>query len=81
MYKNFNTNRMMHWWLLTEEYGPELVYIKGKHNVVADALSWLDVKGTKIPNSPAAMADLFAKNDRFHTKLVVSIRISWIIHF
>ena len=40
-YKNFNTERVMRWRLLIEEFGPDLVYIKGTHNVVADALSRL----------------------------------------
>ena len=31
----------MHWMLLLEEFGPELVYIKGPDNIVADALSRL----------------------------------------
>jgi hypothetical protein len=29
----------MRWRLLLEEYGPELIYIKGENNIVADALS------------------------------------------
>jgi hypothetical protein len=33
----------MRWRLLLEEYGPELHYIKGEHNIVADALSRLDM--------------------------------------
>jgi hypothetical protein len=31
----------MRWRLLIEEFGPELIYIKGKHNISADALSRL----------------------------------------
>ena len=31
----------MHWRLILEEFGPELKYIKGENNVVADALSRL----------------------------------------
>jgi hypothetical protein len=27
---------------LLEEYGPKIVYIKGIHNTVADAVSWLE---------------------------------------
>ena len=42
-YKNFNTERVMRWRLILEEYGPTLKYIKGEHNVVADALSRLDM--------------------------------------
>ena len=41
--KNFNTERVICWRLVLEEYGPELKYIKGEHNVVADALSCLDM--------------------------------------
>lgn len=40
-YKNFNTNRVMRWRLLIEEFGPELIYIKGEKNIVAGALSRL----------------------------------------
>jgi hypothetical protein len=42
-YKNFNTERVMRWRLVLEEYGPELIYIKGESNVVADALSRLEI--------------------------------------
>ena len=41
--KNFNTERVMRWRLILEEYGPELRYIKGENNIVADALSRLDM--------------------------------------
>ena len=42
--KNFNTERVMRWRLILEEYSPELRYIKGEHNIVADALSRLSLK-------------------------------------
>ena len=42
-YKKFNTDRVMRWRLFLEEYSPDLRYIKGEHNVVADALSRLDL--------------------------------------
>ena len=35
-------DRVYRWRLLLEEYGPEIVYIKGVDNVVADAISRLD---------------------------------------
>ena len=41
--KHFNTERVMRWRLILEEYGPELNYIKGENNIVADALSRLDM--------------------------------------
>jgi hypothetical protein len=36
------SNRVHHWRLIIEEYGPEIIYIKGEHNTVADTISWLD---------------------------------------
>ena len=39
VYKHFNTERVMRWRLLLEEFGPKLLYIKGGDNIVADALS------------------------------------------
>ena len=41
-YKTFNSDRVMRWRLYIEEYSPELQYIKGTSNVVADALSRLE---------------------------------------
>jgi RNase H-like domain found in reverse transcriptase len=38
-YKNFNSDRVMRWRLFIEEYSPDLQYVKGENNVVADALS------------------------------------------
>ena len=40
-YKYFNTERVMRWRLILKEFGPELKYIKGENNIVADALSLL----------------------------------------
>eukprot|EP00804_Cyclotella_cryptica_P013229 CCRYP_007012-RA/>CCRYP_007012-RA protein AED:0.47 eAED:0.29 QI:0/-1/0/1/-1/1/1/0/158 len=40
-------DRVYRWRLLLEEYGPEIVYIKGIHNTVADAISCLDFGPTK----------------------------------
>eukprot|EP00804_Cyclotella_cryptica_P007671 CCRYP_015255-RA/>CCRYP_015255-RA protein AED:0.41 eAED:0.49 QI:0/0/0/1/0/0/2/0/541 len=39
--------RVYRWCLLLEEYGPEIVYIKGIHNIVADVISHLDFGSTK----------------------------------
>jgi hypothetical protein len=35
-------NQVYQWRLLLEEYGPEIVYIKGIHNTIADAISRLE---------------------------------------
>ena len=36
------SDQVYRWRLLIEEYGPTIVYIKGIHNTVADAISRLD---------------------------------------
>ncbi len=36
------SDRVYHWQLLLEKFAPEIVYIKEIHNLVADAISWLD---------------------------------------
>ena len=41
-YEMFNTEHVMRWRLILEEFGPELKYIKGENNVVADAPSCLE---------------------------------------
>ena len=41
------SDRVYRWRLLLEEYGPEIIWIKGIHNAVADALSRLDYDPTK----------------------------------
>ena len=39
------SERVMRWRLLLEEFGPNILYVKGKHNTVADALSRLNFNG------------------------------------
>jgi hypothetical protein len=36
------SEQVYQWRLLLEEYGPKIVYIKGIHNTVADAVMWLE---------------------------------------
>ena len=47
-YKNFNSDRVMRWRLFIEEYSPDLRYIKGELNSVADALSRLGILNTPL---------------------------------
>ena len=56
-YKNFNTKCVMHWRLVLEEFGPKLNYIKGEHNIVADALSWLDMEEKPISDDESFYRD------------------------
>ena len=50
----------MRWRLILEEFGPELKYIKGENNVVADTLSRLE----KSPNQEILnISELYGYND------------------
>ena len=49
------SQRVMRWRLLLEEYGPEIVYIKGHKNVVADALSRLPKQGDIVDDVDAVL--------------------------
>ena len=41
-YDTSTTDRVTRWRLLIEEFAPDIKYVKGSNNVVADALSRLD---------------------------------------
>ena len=57
VYKQFNTERVMRWRLLLEEFGPKLTYIKGASNVVADALSRMQLTDEDFSHETFAMDD------------------------
>ena len=60
-YKFFNTERVMRWRLILKEFGPELKYVKGENNVVADALSRLEISDNQdILN----ISELYGYNDK-----------------
>jgi hypothetical protein len=42
------SDRVMRWRLLIEEFGPEFRHIKGKHNLIDDALPRLELDDSKI---------------------------------
>ena len=46
-YNLFNTERVMRWRLILEQFGPELKYIKGENNVVANAFRRLEMSGNQ----------------------------------
>jgi RNase H-like domain found in reverse transcriptase len=58
-YTNFNTECVMRWRLLIEEFGPELIYIKGNSNVVADALSCLNITSEPMSCDHTIVTDFY----------------------
>ena len=56
-YKNFNTECIMQWWLLIEDFGPIIEYIKGPKNVIANALCRLYL--VSLPNDIQDMVDCY----------------------
>jgi hypothetical protein len=43
------------WRLILKEYGPEIVYIKGIHNTIADAISQLEYVSPDTPSKDATL--------------------------
>ena len=59
-FQNLTIQRVLHWRLYIEEYSPEIHYIKGKDNVIADFLSrveLLDGKTVSGLNDPATFQE------------------------
>ena len=46
----------MRWRLILEEFNPTLTYIKGENNIVADALSRLDIAPKSLSHLQTAEA-------------------------
>jgi len=61
VYKHFNTERVVRWRLLSEEFGPKLTCVKGVNNVVADALS--ELKTAEEEFSAEAFANELANGE------------------
>ncbi len=55
------SDRVYQWRLLLEEFAPEIIYIKGIHNTVADAISQLEYN----PNINATNEQNFANFAKF----------------
>ena len=50
-FKKFKSDCVMRWCLFIEEYSPNLTYIKGEDNIVADALSRLEIANKLMPKA------------------------------
>jgi len=61
VHKHFNAERVMRWRLLLEEFGPTLTCVKGVNNIVADALSRLEIAEDEL--SAKAVANELANEE------------------
>jgi len=66
VYKHFNTERVMQWRLLLEEFRPKLTHVKGSNNIVADALSRLDIAEEEF-SAEAYTGELADEEEEFPT--------------
>ncbi len=56
--------RVLRWRLLIEEFSPKLVHLAGHKNVVADALSRMDLDTSSfLSDQESVMAEIFASED------------------
>ncbi len=58
LYGNLSNDRITRWRLFLEEYSPEFKHVKGKDNVVADALSRMEMKNVEAQHVATCMAAL-----------------------
>jgi len=72
VYKHFNKKRVMRWRLL-EEFGPKLTYVKGLNNIVADALSRLEIAEEAF-SAEAFANELANEEDEFPTGYPLSYK-------
>jgi len=61
VHKHFHTEPVMRWQLLLEEFGPKLTYVKGSNNIIADALSLLEIAEEEL--SAEAFANELANEE------------------
>ena len=52
LYRKLASNCLIRWRMILEEYGPEVVHIKGVYNAVASAMSRLDIQANPEDGIP-----------------------------
>jgi transposase InsO family protein len=63
-FEKSTTDRVRRWKLIIEEYGPNLIYVKGHKNIIADALSRLPICEVPMDES-YFFQECFADDDEF----------------
>jgi hypothetical protein len=75
-FSNFTTNHVTCWQLIVEEYGPKIVYLPSKHNIIADALSHLP-KLDEPHDESAFLEEIFALDEQTNAFPVASSLKTW----
>ena len=70
---DLTSDRVYRWRLLVEEYAPEIVYIKGIHNTVADAICQLEYNPEVNLTNEQSFANLRIPTKGHHWKGFSSI--------
>jgi len=73
VHKHFNAERVMRWRLLLEEFGPKLTHVKGANNVIADALSRLEIAEEEL-SAEAFTNELANEEEDFPTGCPLSYK-------
>ena len=66
---NYSSDRILRQRLLVEEYGEEIIYVKGYNDVVADALSRLPMESNHLEDGEAANEELFLEINAFEYQI------------
>jgi hypothetical protein len=73
-------DQVYQWRLLLEEYGPEIVYIKGIHNTIADAISWLEYDPSVNQTAESYLMTIVNKNSkRSQRQIWMAVSKNWCI--
>ncbi len=70
------SDRVYQYRLLLEEYGPEIVYIKGIHNTVADAVLRLEYD-PRINTTAESFHTMKARNRSHQRKCWITVSKNW----
>ena len=79
-WKNFNTNRVLRWRLISEEYGPDIEHIPYKKNIAADTISWLPNNGNQETTHESmylteTMSELYVIEELSEDNFLLSFKI------
>jgi len=73
VHKHFNTERVVRWRLLLEEFGPKLTHVKGMNNIFADALCRLKIAEEEL-SAEAFTNELANEEEDFPTGCPLSYK-------